>query len=322
VTGRLQKFLSSRKLALTLLLLFSVSAIPGTFFSAETVQRAGLYRNPFFVTLLIALCLNISFCTWHRFSRVRTSSGGSKRVTVMWLDLLLHTSIIIILAGGAGKALWGFVGTQYLFVNVETSRVYDPATDTEVPLGFTVLMKERVEEYYPLLLRLGVKDAASGAKLALVELQERKEGSVPGGNVKLTFSGYVPPSGDLFLSVTDEEGRREFPLNLHDEERREVTAGAHSYVIVSFKKVLRKVRGRVAIIDGGVEVKEDWIEVNRRVAYRGTSLFQTAWGVDPYGNRFISIQVSRDPSAPVFWAGCVAFSLLLPLYFYARHRRD
>jgi hypothetical protein len=55
--------------------------------------------------------------------------------------------------------------------------------------------------------------------------------------------------------------------------------------------------------------------------YKGTSIFQTAWGTDRYGNPYIGVQVARDPAAPLFWVGCVLFSISLPLFLYLRHGR-
>lgn len=339
--NRILKFFRSPKLALALLLLLAVLAIPGTILSPEETEKFALemlgdrlmpaaravglvdtYRSPLYLSLAGLLCLNIVVCTWHRFSRRRASSSFSgTRKRTAWLDLVLHLSILVILAGGVGKGLWGFVGTQHLFVGVETDTVFDWEKNADVPLGFTILMKERVKDYYPFRLRVGVKDAASGDKIALLELREGRAVELPGeGELRLKVENFDAETGDLRL-LAEGEGRKDvFDLSVQDKERKTASFGPYTLTLVAFQHVLKKVRGRLAVIDDGVEVKEEWLAVNSRLEYMGTSIFQTAWGTDRYGNPYIGVQVARDPAAPLFWVGCVLFSLAMPLFLFTRHR--
>lgn len=337
--------LRSPKLAVILLLALALLAVLGTVLPPDDIRRfygdlfgdrllpaaraAGLidtYSSPPFLFLSALLCLNIVYCTWHRFSLRRSALARGKgkpgRRRLLWLDAFMHLAILVIIAGGVGKSLWGFIGTQYLLVGVETEKVYDWKSRAEAPLGFTLLLKEKVDDYLPLRLRVGVSDLASGEKLDLLEVKEGGSAALRDGNLKLGVKGYDPESGAVSLEV-EREGRREvFSLSVKEGEQKYADFPPYRLTLVAFMHIFKRTRGRVAFIEEGRQVKEEWLEPNGRIAHRGLSIFQSTWGNDPYGNPYIGIQVARDPAAPVFWVGCILFSVALPLYFYFRHGRS
>ena len=334
---RAWEYAHSMKLALTLMLLCALVAVPGTLVPADQAQQLyraafgprflavaraiGLldtYRSPPFVTLVGLLAVNVALCSWRRL-RVRRAHTARRGLLLICSDLVLHASVICILAGGVGKAIWGFTGTQYLFVGVETATVYDWSSRADVPLGFGLLARERVEEFYPFQLKVGIKDAA-GRKIALLDLAEGRPAELPGGAMRVSLLGYDAEAGSAQLAA-DSGGRRVLASLSVREGSPAVPLGDYSAAPVAYRRELKGVRTRIAVLDGGREVKEEWLTTNDRLAYRETSVFQTGWGRDEFGNLYVGIQVSRDPAAPLFWAGCILFTLSSAMFLFLRQRR-
>jgi cytochrome c biogenesis protein ResB len=340
----LKKFLRSQKLALFLFFSVSLLAVYGTLVTPEQAEtyygtRFGrwflplgrllglidIYHSPIFIALFLLLLLNLVLCTWRRFSlRGKASEGASRggRPLVRWLDLLMHLSILIILAGGAGKGVWAFAGTVNIPVSVSTDTVFDWRTRTDVPLGFTILVKNRVDEYYPALVRIGVRDAATGEKLGLLELREGREAEMPGGEASVEVLRFDRQAQVLRLAVRYGGETEVTELETREGGDTGAEVGPFAVTLVAWRQDLKTVRSLVAILEGERTVKEGWLEPNSRMTYGGTSLFQTAWGFDQYRNPYSGIQVTRDPAAPIFWAGSILFSLVAPLFLLIRHRKE
>jgi len=332
------EFAHSMKLAIVLMLLCALAAVPGTLVPAVKTEQfyretfgprvlslaraAGLldvYRSPPFLLLLGLLAANIALCSWRRF-RTRSAHATRQRWPLIWSDLLLHASIILVLAGGAGRAVWGFVGTEYLVVGVPTTTVYDWSSQGDVQLGFALLAKERVDEYYPLLLKVGIRDAA-GKKVALLEVGEGRAAEIPGATLKLSLFSYDAAAATVRIRA-ELDGRSEIAtLVVREGSPPAPVGGGYTAALVAWRRELKNVRARVAVLDGEREVQQQWLSTNERLSFRGASVFLTGWGRDESGNLNVGIQVSRDPAAPLFWAGCILLSVASASFFLLRHRR-
>lgn len=293
--------------------------------AARLVGLLDTYRSPLFRALLAALVLNILVCTLMRISPrlgPRGSRWRQRGGAVPLLDLLLHLSVVVMLAGGAAKAIWGMTTTKNVHVGRTTDTAFDWRREAEVPLGFTVLAKERVDVYFPARVQVGVRWANTGAKVGLVELREGESPvAVHGTSAALALLSLERKSGHIFLLI-DVEGRQE---RVEFETRRGgktvEAAGPFTLTLVAFRDILKTVRSLIVIAEGDQVVLEQWLEPNGSVEHRGMSIFQTAWGTDEFDNPYVGLQFVRDPGAPVFWAGCVALALLVPVYLTLRHGR-
>ena len=288
-----------------------------------TVQFLGvdaISRSPLFVGLLAALVLNILLCTLHRVPpRLRGSDPARRRIA--WLDAGMHLSLILVLVGGAGKALLGSVGTGYLFPDLPVTSFTDPLNGTVVPLGFGVVLRQRVEEYHPLRLRMAVRERATGRKLHQFELVEGTAGQAAAADSPIAARVLSTDGTTVLLALGQAEAEERVRLSLSPGAGSTAAFGPYELAVLAYRRDLRTVRGRVALLEGERVAREAWLEVNGGVSYRGTKFFLTAWGADQYGNQYLGIQYSRDPLAPVFWAGAVLFAVLLPLFLLLRHRR-
>lgn len=329
VVERFRSIRTSLVLFPALIILSMVSTLPASWseqapnWLRTTARILGVdatFRSPLFLGLLAALALNIMLCTLHRVPP-RLRGGTRRRRKVAWLDAGVHLSLIMILVGGGGKALLGSVGTGYLFPDLPETTFTDPLRGTVFPLGFGIVLRERREEYYPLRLRLGVRDRATGRQLQQFEMVEGASGRAIAADSPIT-ARVISTDGTVVLLAVDTAGATErVQLSLSPGVGAAAAVGPYELVAIAYRRDLRTVRGRVAILEGERVVREAWLEVNGGVAHRGTHFFLTGWGADKYGNQFLGIQYSRDPLAPVFWAGAVVLTALLPLFLVLRHRR-
>lgn len=276
-------------------------------------------RSPFFLLAAGMLVANVTFCTWHRL-RIGVRTPAGRRGAVAWLDAAVHFSLVVMIAGGAGKGLWGKVGTGYLFPGTPATTRYLPGPDADEPLGFSVLLVEKRETFYPLRLKVGVRDAATGGKVALLEVIEGGAASLPDGRLTLSVLGVRQDPAAATLLVRTPAGEHAVTLALA-AGADPVPAGAFRLAAVAWRRDVKDVRGLVSILEGERVVQEGWLELNGGLSHRGTALFLTAWGVDEFGNHFLGVQYRDDPAAPVFWTGAIILALTLPPFVLLRRRR-
>lgn len=320
---------TSLALFLALILLSMVSTIP--FPSAEqtpgwlrsAARLVGVdatFHSPLFLALLAALGLNVVLCTWRRVpARLRGGTRAQRKMA--WLDAGVHLSLIMILIGGGGKALLGNVGTGYLFLDLPETTFVEPLSGTVSPLGYGIVLRERRDEFYPLHLRLGVSERATGNKLHQFEIIEGAPGRAIAADSPVAVR-VLSTDGNLVLLAAGPAGaERRVQLTLTAGAGPFATFGAYELTVTAYRRDLRTVRGRVALLEEERVVREAWLEINDGVSHRGTKFFITGWGEDEFGNRYLGIQYSQDPLAPVFWAGAVLLAVLVPFFLLLRHRR-
>jgi hypothetical protein len=327
-------WLRSSGLALTLLLAIAViasvatvsppdttGAAPGVAGVAGSVARVlGLRRtfsSPLFLTLVGLLAANVVACTWHRArTRLRADSSWPRFAT----DVALHVALLALMAGGLAKALFGFTGTQNVYVGDATRTVYDWRAHRDSPLGFTLAVDEFRTGYYPIRAKVGLRKAATGEKIALLEIVEGGEVATPLGDLRIGIAGYDPDGQRLRLSVVGREGRREltFPT---EGAAAAVKSGDYDLTLVAYRADIREIGATISLHEEGARVAGGWVDSRTRIAHRGLSLFLTAWGTDPEGRRYCGIQVVRDPGALFFWAGCTLFVLATTLHLVLKSRR-
>lgn len=340
---RIGSVLKSKGLALSLFFFSAGLAMYGTFAGRPDAQTppgpalegwrsslarllglADTFHSPLFIALLALLCLNVAWCTVHRLRQraaVRSSGNRSPRRTIAWLDGAMHAAVLVILAGAAAKGWAGFIGTQIIPVGTASDTVFAWGSRRDVPVGFTIAVTEQQTDYYPYRARIGVGRAATGERLRLLELTEGRPQRVPGEDLEITVGALDRQAGVVGVSARAQGSGGELFLETKAGGRTTGTFENYTLTLVAFRQTVKTVRSRVAIREDGRGVADGWLEPNARLSHRGTSLFQTAYGVDKFGNPYAGIQVTRDPGAPLFWAGCVLFCLTLPAFLYLRHAR-
>jgi hypothetical protein len=97
--------------------------------------------------------------------------------------------------------------------------------------------------------------------------------------------------------------------------------GGTRFTLVAYRDEERMVSVLVNALSGSGLVVEKWLSPNGSLVVGGTEVFLTAWGRDEFGTQFAGFQVSRDPGAPLFWAGCIVLVCALPLHLVLKRRR-
>jgi len=294
-------------------------AAPGLRAVALLLGLAETWRSPLYLAAGALLVANLTVCTWQRL-RARLGRPGRRRLVAL-LDAAVHLSLVLVVAGGAARGAWGRVGTGYLFVGEEAGSMYEESVDRDVPLGFGVRLLERREDFYPLRLRVGVRTAGGGAKVAVLEPREGGGAvALADGSLAVEIRGFVtePAAVDLLVRAGDDQ--RQERLSLVAGESAPLAAGPYELTALAWRRDVRSVRGLVQFTEDGRPAGEGWLEVNGSLTHRGTSLFLTAWGEEPPGRPFLGVQYRRDRSAPLFWIGAVLLAVALPPFVALRRR--
>ena len=326
------EFLRSRRLAVALLIVAAILAASGTILASPPEESVLLpawllaaarflgvidtHRSPVFLSLVALIGLNLTFCTWRRVASLRFKGGapaGGPRRLRLAVDVAMHLSLLAIAAGGAGKGLWGTVRTMNVHVGGATDVFFDFASGRDVPLGFTVEVLERQDTWYPLRALIGVSDSAAGAKIGLVEAVEGRTVAVPGADLSLRLEA-ADSAGGLLRLIAKGGGRTDaVELETVEGGKASADVGPFRLTLVAWRRDIKGVRGRIACSGDGLPRQVGWISPRERVTCGGVGFAMTAWGEDSDGRPYVGIQAVRDPAAPLFWAGCIAFVISLTL---------
>jgi hypothetical protein len=283
---------------------------------ARVVGLQQTFSSPLFLSLVALSAANVVACTWHRLATRRETPAGRRRAVT---DVLIHASVLIVVAGGVAKAVFGFIGTQNIHVGGMSDTVYDWKAGRDAPLGFAIVIDGFRTGYFPVRARIGVRAAGTGEKVGLLEVTEGAETAIPGGDARVSVLGYDGEAGRLRVGVTARGVTDELTFGTAGDQAV-LRSGAYDLSLVAYRADLRDVHASISLHGpGGIESGLR-LGPNDRIAHGGLSLFLTAWGTDPDGRRFCGVQVVRDPGAPVFWAGCVLLALAIPLHALARER--
>lgn len=285
--------------------------------AARLVGLRRTFSSPLFLSLVALSVVNLVACTWHRLAaRLRARSAGLTAAT----DALLHGSLVVLVAGGVLKVLFGFLGTQNIHVGDVSPTIYDWKAGRDASPGFAIGIDDFQTGYYPVRARIGVRRADTGEKVALVEVVEGAALAVADGDLILSVDGY-DPSGEVLRLGVSAGGATQVLAFATGGASPAARVGAYELSLVAYRADLKSAHAVVSLYGPGSSVRGARLGPGDTIVHRGHRLFLTAWGTDPEGRRYCGIQVARDPGAPVFWAGCVLLVLAIPLHIMAKGRR-
>lgn len=326
--SRVVKFLASAKLLIALLVIIAAASVIGTFIPQGEppeayISRYGeklyrilgglslfnLYSSFWFVALLVLLCLNIICCTLSKFSLKPKLLG----------TLIVHLSVIVILAGGTIGALFGEKGFMKISEG-ETLGTFYTRDERPVKLNFSLHLEDfKIDWYEPPHYAIFAQLADGSVRTLKFEKVE-EEKSIEGAGLSIKLLHYVAdfamnmetkevtsktsqpnnPAAEILLKGRGQEARlwlfEKFP-GFGQEE-------------ASVKFAFRRQQGRpkdykskLKVIDEGREVLEKTIEVNDPLTYKGYTFYQSTY--DPEDLSWSGLQVKRDPAVPIAYAGFV-----------------
>jgi hypothetical protein len=294
--NKVVKYFASTELAVTLLLVISLVAIPGTFSENRTI-----YSSPLFLLLLGLFGINLILCTLRRFKTI------SRPV------LVLHGGIIVTLVGCI-LATFGFVATVNLYEGTMADHVYRWDLKKDAPLGVDMLLKKINWEFYPMPVKIGVLRGQKKEKLF-----ELKTGQ------SFDFNGYridVGPveynSENLKLSVF-KENRMLGTFNTLSGSSDLPSDFPYSFKLVAFKTPrLKRQWVDLVLTDTAGVVSEGTAEVNGPFKWKGLYFFNTQIDEDKDGVQFAGIQIVQDPGR---WLVFLGMTIVAIGAFMATFRR-
>lgn len=101
--GRLTDTLASVKFAVTVVVIIAAACVAGTI-----RPQWNVFYSWWFVALLATLSASVATCSVRRFATVRRATGSARRRALG--SMLTHISILLILAGGVIRGVWGEKG--------------------------------------------------------------------------------------------------------------------------------------------------------------------------------------------------------------------
>lgn len=284
---RAVKYLASTELAVALLLIISLVAVPGTFSENRTI-----YSSPPFLLLLGLFGMNLVLCTQRRFSTI------SRPV------LVLHGGVIITLLGFI-LASFGFVATVNLYEGTMVDRVYRWDRKMDVPLGAEMVLEKINWEFYPMPVKVGVLRGQNKEKLFELKTGESFDfdeyrvavGPVEFNSENLKLS--VFKKGVLIGSFNTLSGSTDLPADF-----------PYSFKLVAFKTPKLK-RQWVDLILSDMDgmVSKGTSEVNGPFKWRGLYFFNTQVERDRDGVPYAGIQIVRDPGRWLVFSGMVIVAI-------------
>jgi cytochrome c biogenesis protein ResB len=301
--------LGSIRLTLWLLCIIIAISFAGAI-APQPIQQY-IFYSWWFLLVLGVFGLNLLACLCNRLL-FSGRGAGSK---------LCHAAVLVILAGSLVSFLAGRRGSME-FTKGETQDAFIRKNAETIPLGFSVTLEDfTVEWYKPQYFKLGVTVEDKKVK--------KKFDAVPGKEYRVGGTGYSFTVKDYFPQLVinvDHEA-----VNLSDKalnpalrvevrspsgtESRWIFAHYPDMVMGSDKNIrffllqepaIKEFRSRLRFSDGSRTELRD-VRVNSPVEFGGYTFYQS--GYNPQKPAWTSLEVVRDPGAPVVFVGFVLMNL-------------
>jgi len=312
-------------------------SVLGTF-----VHRAGLtgiFTSWYFLLLSAVLAVSLVACSLGRLRRI-AAAGGRGRLSRVG-SLLLHLSLVVILAGGLVTTIFGFkypapvylsegermVVTEGGFtvrVDAAVTEFSDEGTVSEYYSDVTVLegteevLSHRIEVNHPLvhngvgLYQLEMLPSSTSVRELLFGISMRtEEGDAPLLTLPVPFNEeFEIPGTDVSLKVL------EFLADFtYDIENRTASLASNSH---------RNPAVLVRVSEGGEFVADRWVFADVQSHRDDSGLPCRVFLLDylPDFDRGITrFELSRQPGTPLLFFGFAAMSIGLFLTFWTRGAR-
>jgi cytochrome c biogenesis protein ResB len=362
--ARLIETLASVKFAVTVVVVIAVACIAGTLLPQGADVAAYLRRYPaagarmelfgslglthvfyswWFIGLLCVLASTIAVCSSRRFNTVRRTTGYARGRA--FGSMLTHISMLLILAGGVVRGVWGQKG--YIELREGDTKAQFVVENGEKPLPFALhLSKFEIETDAP---QDKASAAAAGGNQLLIAWPDRNlKASLPikvdveqqFAEFRIKVLRYVPdfvidmgtkevtsrsnePRNPAILVAVDGPAYRnhrwlfakfpDFVMHTPDGQPTgpcplEMVYEDHAAAQPRvIDSPIKNFKSTLDVVEGDDAVVQGrTVEVNSPFTYKGYTFYQA--GYNPDDLSYTSLEVVKDPGVTIVYAG---FSLLI-----------
>lgn len=293
---RLWDHLTSTRFALILFGILSVLSMLGTLPGLDWIYRQPAFR------IIVGL---LGFCTF--------ACTLSRWRVVKWQVLVIHSGVIITLAGGMTSWL-GYVATVNAYEGDRVENFFRWDVEQDLPLGFNLTINRINTDYFPVPVKVGVMQGGVKKELFVLKTGE----SFKLADYSIRVDRLDPFSEKLHLTVfnngkvigtADTEGWSDLPANF-----------PYKFKLVAFQNpVLKRMWVDVGLEGDGLAPVKGTSEVNAPLQWNGLSIYCTKISLDPSGRKYAGMQVVKDPGRPLVFAGMIITSLG-GLFAFARRK--
>ncbi len=339
--NKIWKFLSSIKLAISLLAIIALFSLIGTFIPQNedpsfyiskygdsgyrALSNTGLtdvYSSWWFILFIVLFSLNLTACLLSRFSLKSRSMG----------TLISHISILLILAGALIGMLYGQKGYVRIEQGEEVNSFID--RDRRVDLGFSLklnnfIYSENIDPKEKLLVYFG----KGQEPIAGIPTEVGTESEIANTGYKVKILRYLP---DFAMDMsTKEVASRSAKANnpaIEVELKGKDGAQQRFWVFARFPDIHQKITGdldfvyqwanrqpkdfisKVTVIKDDKEMLSKDIRVNFPLTFAGYTFFQSSYDADHLN--WTGLKVVKDPGVGVVYLGFGLLILGLCIRFY------
>jgi hypothetical protein len=276
----LYRFLASKELTIALFATLCLFLAFTTFSEEDNIIVWNIIRALFVLALT---CL--SLCTLQRIKHLPIPV------------LLIHSGVILTFIGG-WIGSYGFVATVNIYEGTFSDKVFRWDLKKDVSLGVDIIIEKLHEEYYPVLVKVGVlKD---GEKSELIILETGEDFELDKYNVRVDSIDIYKKKLDLsvygkgeYIGAADTYGRSDLPPDFPYEFK----------LVAYVDPVIKKTRVDMKLARDDQIVAEGSAEVNSPFKWEGLNFYHTATNTDKAGNPFIGLQITNDPGLPYVYTG-------------------
>jgi cytochrome c biogenesis protein len=239
-----------------------------------------------------------------------------------WGVYILHTSILIILAGALIGAIWGFKGQIMLAEGEKVSEAVERFTGKDFPLGFELYCEKFFVDFYdtgaPKEFRSDLVIFESGKEVLRKSIRVNEPLSYHG----LTFYQSSYDAMPLItFTITSADGKKKV-LSLPVSEKISWQEAGLSVGVMQF---LPNIHGgqaaHVWIGDDGFPPEAIWFLKGAEKEFRRGNNIYKASITDVEQRYMTGLQVKKDPGVWVVWFGCAGMLLGFGVVFWVAHRR-
>jgi len=249
----------------------------------------------------------------------------SERGKINYLGVyILHSSILIIFLGGILGAILGFKGNLMLLEGEKSSRIINPRTSEEIPLGFEVRCDKFAVEFYD----DGRMPKEFRSDLAIIDnnLEVLKTQIIV--NKPLTYKGItfyqasyqsVP---EISIEIEKKNNKKE-TLKLSAFDTINIPETSLSLGILQFLPDVHGVpAARIWISDGKNFTDAQWVIKDKSKVFGIGTEQEFKIYLSEVTEKFMTgLQVKKDPGVWIVWLGCAGLIFGFIVVFWIPHRR-